>query len=421
MTLSPNSPTLSLFTALALCTSGFAQEDQPATDVESRLDALEQENAELHQQLDALAGQVERVEFRDIIPTVGDSVFGMGPAASKVYAKDQGLSLGGYGEGIYQSYSGSKQSQADFLRWVLYAGYKFDDNWVFNSEIELEHATTSKSGSASVEFAYLEYLHNSALNVRAGLLLAPMGFINEMHEPTTFYGASRPEIERRIIPSTWRENGVGVHGGLGAFDYKLYAMNSLDASGFDEDGLRGGRQKGSKAKAEDIAFVGRLDYTATPGLLAGFSGYFGNSGQSDPTKGDVSTAILDLHLEYQVKGLRLRALYTMADLGDTEMLSAANGAVVGEKMAGYYVEAGYDLMTLRSSDSKHQVIPFLRYETLDTHDSVAAGLTPDPTQDETIITAGVNWLPIDNIVFKMDYQDFDQAPDRFQLGMGYVF
>ncbi len=396
--------------------------------VDSRLDALEQElraleeeNGELRMQIGAVAEQVERVEFRDIMPVVGESVFGMGPAASKVYSAEQGISLGGYGEGIYTNYSGDKTNRADLLRWVLYAGYKFNDNWVFNSEIEIEHATTSKGGSVSAEFAYLEYMHNASVNVRAGMLLTPMGFVNEMHEPTTFYGASRTETETRILPSTWRENGVGLHGDLGGFNYKLYAMTGFDALGFDEKGLRGGRQKADRSKAQDLAFVGRLDYTATPGLLAGVSAYFGDSGQGDAGAGSVDTQILEAHAEYQWKGLRARALFTQADLGGTEQLFAATGNVVGEQMQGYYVEAGYDIMTLFSSESRHQVIPFMRYEALDTHASVASSLVTDPTQDETIITIGVNWFPIESIVFKADFQDFDQAPDRIQLSMGYVF
>lgn len=414
----PHPLSLAAFLALA---PGLSAQDAPEPTIEDRLDALEEENAELRAQIDAVASEVERVEFRDVIPPVGDSVFGMGPAASKIYAKDSGLSIGGYGEGIYTSYAGSKTTQADFLRWVLYTGYKFDDKWLFNSEIELEHASTDAGGSASVEFAYLEYLHSSALNVRTGVLLTPMGFINEMHEPTTFYGASRPEIERRILPSTWRENGLGLHGELGAFNYKLYAMNGLDASGFSESGLRGGRQKAGKSKAEDIAFVGRLDYTATPGLLAGFSAYYGDSGQGDPATGGVGTTILDAHLEYSIDSLRIRALFTQADLDDTVALSAANGATVGEKMQGFYVEAGYDLMGLLSEHPTQQLIPFARYETLDTHASVASGLSADPAQDETVVTMGVNWLPISNVVFKADYQDFDRGSDRLQLSMGYVF
>ncbi len=392
----------------------------PQDDVLQRLQRLEAENAELRLQVDAVASQIEQVQFSGVFPEVGDSVFGMGPAASKVYQTEQGFSFGGYGEAFYRSVSGGADS-ADFLRAVLYSGYKFSPQWVFNSEIEFEHASTDQGGSASVEFAYLEYQHSQALNVRAGLVLPPMGFINELHEPTTYYGTSRPEIESRIIPTTWRENGVGVHGSRGDFEYKLYLVNGFDGGGFSAAGLRGGRQKGSRAEADDLAFVGRLDWTGTPGLVAGVSAYAGDSGQSNTAIGDVSTTILDLHLQYELGPWRFRAMAVQAEVDDTDRIFADSGVVVGEEMLGTYLEAGYDLMQLLDSDCEDRLIAFARWETLDTHDAVATGLTSDPSQDEEIVTVGLNWFPEDQLVFKVDYQDFDQGSDRIQVSLGYVF
>ena len=415
----PTPPLAAIATSLLLPVTAAAQDD-----VESRLQKLERENAELRQQMDSVSGELERFEFRDVMPPVGASRFGMGPAASKVYEKDQGFSIGGYGEGTFRSTSGDQNDEADFLRGVLYTGYKFDDQWVFNSETEFEHASTSKGGSASVEFAYLEHLCREEFNVRAGLLLAPMGFLNEMHEPTTFYGASRPETERRILPSTWRENGVGVHGEIGDFSYKAYVMNGFDGGGFSAKGLRGGRQKGSEAKAEDLAFVARLDWSPTPGVVAGVSAYHGDSGQGDAALGDVGTSVFDAHFEGRWRGLRVRGLYAFARLEDTRSLFVASGpdmTVVGKEMHGPYLEAGWDVMEFCDDAGGQQLIPFVRYEGLDTHHVVASGLMRDRLQDETILSFGLNWMPIDQIVFKASFQDFDRGDDRFELGMGYVF
>ena len=133
----------------------------------------------------------------------------------------------------------------------------------------------------SVEFAALDYLYHPALNFRAGLVLVPMGFVNEVHEPPFFLGTQRPTPERAIIPSTWRENGVGIYGelGEGRLQYRAYAVNGFDASGFTSSGLRGGRQKGSRAKANDLGFVGRVDFEPLAGWLVGGSYYRGDSGQ----------------------------------------------------------------------------------------------------------------------------------------------
>ena len=268
-----------------------------------------------------------------------ESVYGLGPAASKVYRTERGVSIGGYGEVAYTNFDSTDEGgvpsgetdEFDFLRAVVYVGYKFNDRFLFNSELEFEHASTSEEGSVSVEFAYIDYLWRDQINVRGGLLLLPMGFINEMHEPTTFLGVSRPESERRIIPSTWRENGAGLFGELGPFDYRTYIVNGLDASEFSVSGLRGGRQKGSKAKAEDFAWVGRIDYAGTPGLLAGASGYFGNSGQG-LTDGqgnaiNVGTSIIEGHVEWRWQGLELRLLGTRAERDDVAELNQELGLV----------------------------------------------------------------------------------------------
>ena len=122
---------------------------------------------------------------------------------------------------------------------VLYTGYKFTDSILFNAEIEFEHATTgstkssSGGGSVSVEFAYLDFLLRDWANIRAGLVLVPMGFLNEIHEPVSYFGVNRPDIERQIIPSTWRENGVGIHGTLyEQVDYQAFVINGFNARGF---------------------------------------------------------------------------------------------------------------------------------------------------------------------------------------------
>ena len=50
------------------------------------------------------------------------------------------------------------------------------------------------------------------LNLRGGLMLIPMGIVNEYHEPTTFNGVERPSLDSKIVPTTWREMGIGVSG-----------------------------------------------------------------------------------------------------------------------------------------------------------------------------------------------------------------
>lgn len=397
---------------------------QQTGDVEQRLQRLERENQDLRLRLDALDVEVERGAMRELFPAITGSRYGLGPAASKVYGAGQGISIGGYGEAIYTNRQGQGADTVDFLRAITYFGYKFDERWVFNSEIEFEHASTDQEGSVSVEFAYIDRLVREEFNLRAGLLLVPMGFINELHEPTTFPSAARPETERRILPSTWRENGLGVFGELGDFSYKAYVVNGFDAEGFSAAGLRGGRQKGSIALAEDLALVGRLDYEGAPGFLIGGSLYRGDSGQ-DRDLGDVGTTIYELHAEWSHRGLRLRALAAQAELDDVAQLNAARGLVgddsVGERLRGAYVEAGYDVLQVLAPGSRSTLTPFVRVETLDTQHAVPAGFASKSSTDNDIVTFGVSYQPIDSIVVKLDYEDWDNGTDRWNLLLGYVF
>ena len=93
-------------------------------------------------------------------------------------------------------------------------GYTFDSRTEFNSEFEVEHAVASSTdvGEFEVEQFYVDRQLNEAVALRAGLFLMPFGFLNEHHEPTNFYGVQRNFVETLIIPSTWREGGLNLHG-----------------------------------------------------------------------------------------------------------------------------------------------------------------------------------------------------------------
>jgi hypothetical protein len=386
-----------------------------------RVDALEKRNAELEAKVEALADEHESWTLAGLVPPLADSRYGLGPAASKVYSTEEGLSLGGYAEALYERRNGPANDEIDLLRLVLYLGYRFDEHWVFNAEIEFEHG----GEEVGIEFAYLDYLWKEALNLRMGMVLIPMGFVNELHEPPTFLTAKRSEVERRILPTTWHENGVGIFGDAGPVSYRAYVVNGFDATGFTDQGLRDGRQGGSEALAEDLAVVGRLDWTDTPGLLVGGSAYFGNAGQDQPNLGSTGVAIGELHAEWHAHGLWLRGLATMATVDDVAELNAANGFVgadsVGEEMEGFYVEAGYDVLALRSEGSTQSVSPYVRFESLDTQAEVPSGFASDPANDLEIATAGLNWRPRSNLAFKLEYQDFEDDPDGWNLAMGLSF
>jgi hypothetical protein len=388
----------------------------------------------LETQLEAVTRELESLRLgRELVAEADTTEGGFGPAASKVYRVRQGVSIGGYGEVLYENFAGMREDDApsgrtdriDALRAIVYVGYKFNDKFLFNSEIEFEHGSTEDGGSVSLEFGYLDYLVSPRFGVRAGLLLAPMGFLNELHEPPTFLGARRPETERHIIPSTWRENGIGVFGASGPLTYRAYLINGFMGSGFEAEGLREGRQNGAEAAAKHFGAVGRLEYAIRPGLTVAGSAYLGNSGQNDSI--GARTLIWEGHAEYRTGGLELRGLVSGASLKDVAELNAEAGltgsASIGERLLGWYIQAGYDL--LRSTNSTHQLIPYLRYERLNTQEEVPTGFTSDPATDRTVTTLGIAWKPLPNIALKADYQiqtnEARTGVNQLNAALGYLF
>ena len=389
--------------------------------------------AELERRLEAVTREIERLSLGGDVVSADTSMMGLGPAASRVYRVGQGVSLGGYGEILYENYAGERQDGAaagasdrlDALRAILYVGYKFNDRLLFNSEIEIEHAA-----EIFLEFAYLDYLLGDDWGVRAGMLLAPLGLVNELHEPPIFLGTERSLTESRIIPTTWRENGIGLFGGSDALSWRVYLMNSLNAAGFGASGLRGGRQKGAQALAEDLGLAARVDYVGTPGLLLGVSAFGGETGQNATTGGTEVGGrlwIWDAHLDYERAGFDLRALVARAQLDDAALVNDLNGLAgagsVGSAMLGWYVQAGYDVLQGRSG--AHQLIPYVRYEQIDTQREVPAGFGASLANDATVTSFGFAWKPIPQIVGKLGYQmhsnEADTGVDQWNVQLGWLF
>ena len=386
----------------------------------------------LQRKTDVLTEEVEKMRTELVIPEEKEykSAYGLGPAASKVYQVDQGLSIGGYGEINYQALvadKGSKNDNADLERFVLYFGYKFNDSIILNSEIEFEHSSTSKSGSVSVEMMALDFLIDPLVNIRTGLMLTPMGFVNLIHEPPFFFGNNRPEVERRIIPSTWRNIGGGLFGEITPdLNYTMYAVSGLNAEGFSSAGIRGGRQKGSKVFAEDWAFVGRLDYrpSVVHGLVFGASSYVGNSGQ-DQVDANVLTQLYEAHMEWKYYGFETRVLGSWGHVGDAGTLSALKGETIGSSNYGVYAEIAYDILPLIFTDTSQYLAPFFRYEKFDTIATAPTGYADDLSYDQDIFQVGFNYKPIPEVVIKLDYRNRNAkagtVPDEVNIGFGFIF
>ncbi len=400
---------------------------------------------ELMRRVEILTEEIEKAKLGGVAEPEYVSQYGMGPAASRVYqVAKSGVSIAGYGEIVYQNFSDEKDdgtlsgeaNQIDFLRSIIYFGYRFNDWLLFNSEIEFEHAKTGEGapGEVAVEFGFVEAKLHPAVNFRAGMLLMPVGIINELHEPPTFNGSLRPEAERRIIPTTWRANGFGLVGATeNGIGYKIYVVESLNAANFSSNGIRSGRQNGAEAIAEDLALTGRLNYTGIPGLDVGGSFFAGNTGQTlvdiNGVDIDATVNLFALHLLLERRGLHLRGLYAHSTIDDAARLNGAlsltGSSSIGETQSGFYLTAAYDVMPWLIRGTTHYLAPFIQYEQFNTQDEVPAGFAKNPARDRTNVTFGLTYKPHPNVAFKMDYVNRDNeantAVDQLNLAVNYLF
>jgi hypothetical protein len=406
----------------------------PASTESSKPDAAK--SPATQEQLKALAEELRRLKLEIGIPDVEYRSFaGMGPAASKVYFVPKGLAIGGYGEFTYRNnLDDVPNDSSDLLRAVLYLGYRFNERIVFNSEIEFEHA----GHEVGVEFAYLDFLLVPAARIRIGNLLVPLGFVNEMHEPPFFNGVNRPDVERNIIPTTWNENGVGLHGEAAGLEYKLYLLNGLDLFASEDEPLqasswlRRARTGGAESTAETFAGVLALAYDVGPATLAG-AVYHGRADQDrvaatgEEIHADVT--MVEAHAGVTWRGFQARVLGVQGRLGDADLASAELGLPPDQSLAsrvrGGYAEVGYDVLALRGGESS--LVPFVRFERLDLQDEVPAGAIANPALRYDLVTTGLTYKPIATVVLKGDWQwrktdaGSGAVSNALNFGAGFVF
>ena len=348
---------------------------------------------------------------------------------NNLLTSDRDLSIGGYGEITYNNKEGSSTpAEIDVQRLVMLFAYKFDDRTSFVTEIEFEHVK-----EVYVEQAFINYSVADGVNLRGGLMLIPMGIVNEYHEPTTFNGVERPSLDSKIVPTTWREMGIGVSGRINnaSIRYQAYLMNGFLSYGEGHklrgsDGLRKGRQKGAESVGSDANFAGRIEYYGLPKLKLGVSYYAGNTQTTAPEVSDTQIGLSMFGLDYRYINGRLssRGQFISASLKDTEAYNLAGSKDLGSAMGGYYIEGAYNLLPL---DSRQKLDLFLRYENFNTHQKTAGDLIANDAFHRNETTFGLSYHLASGAVFKADYQskgtavEGSDAIDQFNIGLGVFF
>ena len=338
-------------------------------------------------------------------------------------SKPSSTTFGGYGELHYNNLDADDSSldvkEADFHRFVGFIGHEFTDSIRLFAEVELEHSVVkdtddgSNDGEVELEQAYLEINLSDNYYTRSGLFLVPVGILNITHEPDTFFGVERNDVENVIIPGTWWEGGasLGARYGNGlAWDVAVHTGLAVPTTGSNAFRIRSGRQKVSKASAENLAYTAQLRYTGIPGLeLAGTFQYQDDMSQVSGDGLDEGQ-LISLHAVYSHGPFALRALWAGWDL-DGDAVKAADA----DEQNGWYIEPSY-----RFELARHAFGIYSRYE-----DVEAARDRDNFSQWEL----GLNYWPTEGVVFKFDLRDreHDSSAESgrdftgFDLGVGYSF
>lgn len=383
----------------------------------------------LQDQIDKLQSEVQILKEGSLDAGGEEGVLGGEDARAK------GLSIGFYGESKYRWQGADGQNVGDSHRYVLLPSYEIADWLIFNSEIEIEHGGVADNssrfgGKLELEQFYLDVLINDHFNIRSpGIQLVPLGRVNLIHEPTTFYSTDRPKLYRSIIPSTWMETSlVGFFGEItDGLDYQILISTGMDDGFSGTSGVRGSRPDvdGKGITDNSLAYSGRLHYTGIAGLDASASMYATKVKSLGAVGGASAVLGWDVEASYRVPntGLELRGDFAMWHFEDPEKFAADN---VGKRMFGYYAEAAYHFWPEAWNEGRGahmDLVPFVRYTNLDFYEGGLEGQATGGIRDEQYLTLGAAYFLNPNVVFKADMRRQLHLGDnqQYQIAIGMFF
>lgn len=384
-------------------------------------ETLEHVEEEVHLALETIQQlKAELNELKETVKMQGEVTEASVGRIAKAAKKFEKMHIGGYGELHYQDTEtdgGTKSKEVDAHRFVLFFGYDFTDKVRFRSEFELEHglvkdtADGSNGGEVELEQMYIEWDLTDQTALKTGVILVPVGILNENHEPPTFYGVERNDVEKYLIPTTWWAAGVEiVHKMKNGLTFE--AMISEGMAGTTAMYIRGGRQKSASANANDLAYTARLTYTGMPGLKA--SVFYNHQADFTQLSSD-NVDKLDLYGASAIynwgDGFEARALHVQAEFDGKDESGA-------DFVAGFDEQQGTFLELSKRTGNLGVFV----------NNSVVSG--ESVSRQYTVVQYGINWwYPGSNAVLKANWYDksypnpskASSESDGIHLGMGYEF
>lgn len=396
--------------------------------------------------------------------------------------KEKRLTIGGYGEAVYtynkfsdnfNNYSKPEKyknaeghGRVDLPHVVIMLGYDFGKGWSFGTEIEFEHGGTEaaseleaeefgeyeieieRGGEVALEQFWLQKSFSKAFNIRAGHFVVPVGYTNNRHLPTQFFTVYRPEGENTIMPCTWHQTGISLHGRTRHWRYEAMVVNSLNSLNFNNTNWI---KKGASSPLEftpsnKFAFAGRVDNYHIHGLRIGLSGYIGetfNNGlgkkntidnNGKEIKGLLMVGAADF--DYDNYNWIVRGNFDIGHLNNADFISRHNVSqsknvpysrtFVGKEAMAAGLEAGYNVFSQikKMKDDNQKLYIFGRYEYYNPYKAPKGFMEYNWTEKKRM-ALGVNYMPIPQIVVKAEYSkrflksQYNNEPS-ISLGIAYA-
>ncbi|WP_447980535.1 porin [Candidatus Nitrospira bockiana] len=412
----------------------FKKEEAHEREIQGQAPATQPGEAPNVQQLGAQGQGAER-KYGSIMQGSGKLIY------ARPFVSNPKAVVGGYTdvEYINRARQGTPSS-IDVHRFVPFIYGDISEHVKFASEIEIEHGIREGTETeVSLEFATIDYLLNDKVNLRAGVVLLPVGKFNLLHDAPLRDLTERPLVAQLLYGVVLAETGAGAYGTFyptrrSKLDYEIYvttgyngfngggcqagsaAANSLTCTNVitEKDGLKDARQR--KSHVDDgfdnnngKAIVGRIAFSPFLGLEIGGSGY---TGTYDPfSKRRLSIWAVDWTVVRGPFELIGESIWAYAQ-GNDKLLDGsacvdAFGHLCPRRMSGYYIQGNYhflpELLTrLAPSFFRPEVstlTAMVRWEEVNTNKDFRGGLG-----DRQRLTLGVNYRPTEDTVFKADFQ-----------------
>jgi hypothetical protein len=383
--------------------------------------------------------------------------FGSTGSGRLVYAKPFVTSpkaiVGGYFDiqyrshrnGVLEGYGNGTTNGFDQTRFVPFIYADITEHVKFAAELEIEHGIrAADANEISLEFAHLDYLINEPVNIRAGIVLIPIGKFNLLHDSPLNDLTDRPLVSQFVIPSTMSETGAGFYGTFypgrtGKLDYEFYVTTGpcgYEATGEprvnEETGTKNSRQR--KCASDDgldinngKAVSGRVAFSPMLGVEVAGSSYYGN--QSPFSYNPLSITAIDWTLQkgpFEVIGEAAWAYArgnsraipgnTFGGFAPGTLLTGVNTfnpmAAPPQRMQGFYLQGNYHFMpAFLTKLSPKRFGESSTFTAVVRYDLVNLNMDNRGESQGQLeqISFGLNYRPVEDAVIKISYQYMPKA------------